>query len=318
MHKGLSLQKIFDLKIFREISDEIPKNCVATVGVFDGVHLGHQYIIRQLKRLADSCDVEELVITMNPHPAVFFGREIDLLSTMEEKFDLLEKLGVRNLLVLNFNSEIAGMSGTQFIDDILVSRLSVIRLLLGYNNSIGHKENGVSEIYSGKIPVSRLDRFHIDYSDDISSSSIRMLLSTSEIELANKYLGYEYSISGSVVHGYGIGRKIGFPTANIELPSKAKIVPANGAYVVAAQIEGEMFPAMLNIGLRPTFDGQKRTIEMHVLDYDRDIYGKEVKVIFRHCLRDEQKFAGTEELVMQLENDKLKVIEYFKEHPLAL
>ena len=204
---------------------------MATVGVFDGVHSGHQYIVSQLKQMADSIGSEELVITMEPHPAVFFGRKISLLSTMDEKLALFEHFGVRNLMILNFNAEIAALSGTRFIDEILVSRLSVSRLLLGYNNSIGHKENGVSEISSAKIPVSRLDRFHIDYSDDISSSSIRRLLASGDIELANKYLGYEYSLSGNVVHGFGIGRKIGFPTANIMPQCAEKIVPGNGSYI---------------------------------------------------------------------------------------
>jgi riboflavin kinase/FMN adenylyltransferase len=307
-----------ELKVFREISSEISKGCVATVGVFDGVHSGHQYIISQLKRMAESIGGEELVITMDPHPAAFFGRKISLLSTMDEKLSLFERFGVRNLLVLNFNSEIAGLSGTRFIDDILVSRLSVSRLLLGYNNSIGHKENGVSEISSAKIPVSRLDRFHIDYSDDISSSSIRGLLANGDIVLANKYLGYEYTLSGSVVHGFGIGRKIGFPTANILPQCADKVVPCNGSYIVVALVDGKSFPAMLNIGCRPTFDGQDRTVELHILGYDSDIYGQNVKIVFKERLRGEQKFADVTELTDQLCKDRTSVEEYFAKNPLSL
>ena len=303
--------KKLELRIFREISSEIPANCVATVGVFDGVHSGHQYIISQLKQLSDKSGVEDLVITMNPHPATFFGRTISLLSTMDEKLALFEKFGVRNLLVLNFNSEIAKLSGTCFIDDILVGKLSVSRLLLGYNNSIGHKENGVSEISSAKIPVSRLDRFHLDYSDDISSSSIRRLLAVGDIEKANKYLGYDYSLSGTVVHGFGVGRKIGFPTANIHPISADKVVPGNGSYIVLAQVDGKKFPAMLNIGCRPTFDGRDVTIELHILGCDADIYGKNVYIAFKDKLRDEQKFESVAELTSQLNVDKAKVETYF-------
>lgn len=306
------------MRIFREISSEIPKGCVATVGVFDGVHRGHQYIIDQIQGLANRSESEELVITMDPHPASFFGRNISLLSTMEEKISLFERIGVRNLLVLNFNSEIAALSGTQFIDNILVSRLSVSRLLLGYNNSIGHKENGVSEISTAKIPVSRLDRFHIEYSDDISSSSIRNLLSEGDIDTANRYLGYKYSFFGNVVHGLGVGHTIGFPTANIELSESNKVLPQNGVYVVAASVCGKLYPAMLNIGFRPTFGGEARTIELHVLGCSDDLYGACIKVAFAARLRGEKKFSDVDGLVAQLEKDRAAVETFFTKNKLSL
>ena len=289
---------------------------MATVGVFDGVHSGHQYIIGQTRQMADRSGVEELVITMNPHPAAFFGRKISLLSTMDEKQALFSSFGVRNLLVLKFDSKIASLSGTQFIDDILVSRLSVSRLLLGYNNSIGHKENGVSEICSGQIPVSRLDRFHLDYSDDISSSSIRNLLVAGDVVTANSYLGYAYGFSGMVVHGFGVGRTLGFPTANLELDDCQKVVPGNGVYAVSASIANDVYPAMLNIGTRPTFGVNNRTIELHIIGCDTDIYGSEVKVLFWQRLRSEQKFGSTDELVAQLKVDREAVLVYFAENPL--
>ena len=306
------------MKVFREISSEIPKNCVATVGVFDGVHSGHQYIIGQTQQMADRYDVEELVITMDPHPAAFFGRKISLLSTMDEKLELFARFGVRNLLVLNFNSEIAALSGTRFIDEILVSGLSVSRLLLGYNNSIGHKENGVSEICSGIIPVSRLDRFHLDYSDDISSSSIRNLLANGDVETANRYLGYDYGFSGLVVHGFGVGRTLGFPTANIELSESSKVVPSNGVYIVSANVGGIVYPAMLNIGSRPTFGGENRSIELHIIGYESDLYGSKIKVDFKSRLRTEQKFGSADELMAQLRADRESTVRYFAENPLNL
>ncbi|MBO7482053.1 MAG: riboflavin biosynthesis protein RibF [Bacteroidales bacterium] len=306
------------MKVFHEISNEIPKNCVATVGVFDGVHTGHQYIIGQVKQMAEKSGAEELVITMNPHPAEFFGRKISFLSTMDEKLALFENFGVRNLLVLNFNSEIAALSGTRFIDEILVSRLSVSRLLLGYNNSIGHKENGVSEIYSGKIPVSRLDRFHLDYSDDISSSSIRNLLASGDVSTANRYLGYNYCISGTVVHGRGVGRTIGFPTANINVSDSRKVVPANGVYIASVCVDGKNYEAMLNIGFCPTFGGKTQSIELHILGCSSDLYGKNVKVSFCSRIRGEQRFDNVEKLVDQLGKDRSAVEEYFRQKPLSL
>ena len=306
------------MKVFHEISSDVPRGCVATVGVFDGVHTGHQYIIGQIKQMAENIGEEELVITMNPHPAEFFGRKISLLSTMDEKLALFENYGVRNLLVLNFNSEIAALSGTRFIDEILVSKLSVSRLLLGYNNSIGHKENGVSEISSAIIPVSRLDRFHLDYSDDISSSSIRNLLANGDVATANRYLGYKYCISGSVVHGRGVGRTIGFPTANIEISDCRKVVPANGVYIALAFVDGKCYESMLNIGFCPTFEGKSQSIELHILGCSDDLYGKSVEVRFCSRIRGERKFDKVEKLVEQLEKDRWAVEEYFRKKPLSL
>ena len=306
------------MKVFSKISPEIPKHCVATVGVFDGVHAGHQYIVGQVKQLAEKSGFEELVITMNPHPAEFFGRKISLLSTLDEKLALFERIGVRNLLVLNFDSEIAALSGTRFIDEILVSQLSVSRLLLGYNNSIGHKENGVSEISSAKIPVSRLDRFHLDYSDDISSSTIRNLLSNGDVSTANRYLGYNYSISGTVVHGRGVGHTIGFPTANIKISDSRKVVPENGVYIATVFIDGRPYESMLNIGVCPTFGGEAQSIELHVLGCSDDLYGKDIKVSFCERIRGEQKFADVEGLVAQLNRDRSAVEKYFREKSLTL
>ncbi len=291
---------------------------MATVGFFDGVHLGHQYIIDQIKRNAKLAGVEELVITMNPHPAEYFGREIELLSPLQEKLKLFDRCGVNNILVLPFNADLANLTGPQFIDDLLVEHLSVSKLMLGYNNSIGRKVNGVAEIKSEKIPVVRLEKFSVEPTDDISSSTIRNLLAEGNVELANRYLGHEYELEGNVVHGFGIGRKIDFPTANI-CPSEArKCIPQNGAYIVAANIDGKLYPAMLNIGVRPTFGENIRSIELHVLDYAGDLYDKQVKVLFKRRLRGEQKFARIDDLVAQLNMDRSDVVEFFAKYPLSL
>lgn len=312
------MRKFFDLRVFYEISPEIPKHCVATVGFFDGVHLGHKYIIEQIKQNAKSAGVEELVITMNPHPAEYFGRGIDLLSPMQEKLVLFDRCGVKNILVLPFNSELASLTGTQFIDNLLVEKLSVSKLMLGYNNSIGRKINGVAEIKSEKIPVVRLEKFSLEPSDDISSSSIRNHLAEGNVELANRYLGYEYELEGKVVHGFGIGRKIDFPTANICPTDARKCIPENGAYIVSADIDGKLYPAMLNIGVRPTFGENGRSIELNVIDYAGDLYESHIKIFFKKRLRGEQKFDSIEKLVAQLNNDRTQVVDYFAKYPLSL
>ncbi len=314
MLKELSLQKFLELKVFHNISSEIPKNCVATVGFFDGVHIGHQYIIREIKQKAKLRNTAELVVTMTPHPAEFFGRTINLLSSHEEKIGLMENFGVENLLILDFNSELASLTGTQFIDDLLFAKLSVAEVVLGYNNSIGRKVNGVADIASTKIPVSRLQKFSVNSDDDISSSQIRNLLAEGNLETANNYLGYEYSLCGRVVHGFGIGQTISFPTANIELGNSKKCIPANGVYLVEAYIGGQKFAGMLNIGVRPTFGGDTRTIELHILDYSADLYDAEVKVVFKKRLRAEQKFLNTAELVEQLNKDKQQAEKFFRKN----
>lgn len=262
--------------------------------------------------------VEDLVVTMTPHPAEYFGREIELLSPHDEKIALLEKFGVKNLLILRFNSDLASLTGTQFIDDLLVDKLHVAALMMGYNNSIGRKVNGVADMSSTKIPVTRLDRFFVEQSDDISSSSIRKLLAAGNIVMANRYLGYEYSLQGKVVHGFGIGRKLNFPTANIEIECDKKCIPANGVYAVVAEVGGKRYPAMLNIGMRPTFGGEQKTIELHILNFSTNLYDTEVKIYFERKLRDEKKFDTVEDLVDQLHCDKGNVEDYFVKNPLSL
>ena len=261
---------------------------------------------------------EDLVVTMTPHPAEFFGREIQLLSPHDEKIALLEKYGVKNLLILRFDSELASLSGTQFIEDLLVDKLHVSALMLGYNNSIGRKVNGVADMSSSKIPVTRLNRFFVEQSDDISSSSIRKLLADGNIVMANRYLGYEYSLQGTVVHGFGIGSKINFPTANIEIDCAKKCVPVNGVYAVVAEVGEKRYPAMLNIGMRPTFGGEGKTIELHILNFTSNLYDSVVKIYFERRLRDEQKFDAVDDLVAQLNRDKENVEAYFAKNPLSL
>lgn len=299
------------LEIFYNISSAIPRNCIATVGFFDGVHLGHQYIIRRIKEEAEVSNTQELIVTLSPHPAVFFGKHIELLSTFDEKIALLENCGVKNLLVLPFNKELAQLSGTEFIEQLLVKQVGISKLVLGFNNSIGHKENGRSEISTSSINVERLEKFTIDKSDDISSSSIRNLLKQGDIFTANRYLGYNYSLCGKVVHGKALGRTMNFPTANLVLEDSEKCLPANGVYAVEVEIDSRQFCGMLNIGTCPTFGGNVQTIELNILNFSADIYGQEVKLAFRKHLRKEQKFASKAELMSQLEKDKAEVQKYF-------
>ncbi|MCF0206954.1 MAG: riboflavin biosynthesis protein RibF [Bacteroidales bacterium] len=299
------------MRVFDDILAGIPSKCIATVGVFDGVHLGHRYIIKQVMNQADALGVEELVVTMNPHPAEFFGKKIELLSDIDEKLAMLEEIGVRNVLVLPFDGQVSKLTAAEFVNNILVDKMSVSKLVLGYNNSIGHRVDGKTDIELSSIPVERLQKFSTENDADISSSEIRKLLSHGRVGDANRCLGYEYSIKGVVVQGFGIGRTIGFPTANIELADARKMLPANGVYVAEACIQGKMLSAMLNIGTRPTFDGENRTVELHIVGFDGDIYGEEIRVFFKGKIRDEQRFPNVEGLVAQLVKDREVVKKFF-------
>lgn len=299
------------MNVFTEISNNIPRNCIATVGFFDGVHLGHKFIIDNIRQIAEDCNVSNLVITMDPHPATFFGRNITLLSPLSEKLQLFEKRGVSNVLILPFNENIAKLSGTEFIQEILHDKLSVSQLVLGYNNSIGRKVNGVAEIPEDIIPIVRLEKFMLGEDDDISSSSIRNAMASGNIELSNKYLGYQYSISGKVVNGCHVGRTMNFPTANIVVNATDKCLPVNGVYIVEGLVNDTWMPAMLNIGTRPTFGENATTIELHILNYSGDLYGKDISVRFLKKIRDEKKYQSLEALASQLQKDKQTTENYF-------
>ncbi len=299
------------MKVFTNINENIPKNCVVTVGFFDGVHHGHRYLLDSLVKQARNSGNEELVITLWPHPAVVFGKNVDLLNTLDEKIELIKQSGVRNLLILDFNLEIAALSTTMFVNEILYSALGCSKVLMGYNNSFGSKKN-VDPV--GLIPLIetvRLEKYDVDDYTNINSSQIRECLLNGKIENASKMLGYNYRLSGKVVSGYKIGRKIGFPTANIGDYNKDKIIPAFGVYIVKAHIGEKTYPAMLNIGVRPSFDGTDRTIEFHIPDFDGDLYGIEVEIEFFKRLREEKKFSDINDLIHQLNIDKEETKSFF-------
>lgn len=299
------------MKVFTNINENIPKNCVVTIGFFDGVHLGHKYLIQKIIQKASHNNVEELVITLWPHPAVVFGKPIKLLNSLEEKIDHFRKEGVKNLLVLEFNREIASLSAGRFINEILVEKLGASEVIMGYNNSFGNKESAYIDNIVTLIPVDRLEKFVLPGFEKLNSSQIRECLSVGNVDRANNMLGYNYYLSGKIVDGYKIGRKIGFPTANMELFNNDKLIPANGVYIIKVSVLGKVFPAMLNIGSRPSFNGNEITIEFHILDFDGDLYNEKVTIMFYEKIRDEIKFDNIDELIKQLELDKRKTKAFF-------
>ena len=299
------------MKIFTNINENIPKNCVVTVGIFDGVHSGHKYILQNLIERAKKLDTEELLITLCPHPSIFFNNPIKLINTFDEKVSLLKDLGIRNLLVLDFNSELANMSNEDFTINILKNRLNALEVLMGFNNSFGNKEKESANLKELGISLRVADKYELKKYANINSSEIRSLLNNGEVEKASELLTYDYFLSGKIISGYQIGRKIGFPTANVSKIDENKLIPQNGVYIIEVLLDDTWFPAMLNIGTRPSFDGTELSVEFHILDYEADLYNQSIKLKFKKRIRAEKKFDNVNSLKMQLNADEETTRQYF-------
>lgn len=292
----------------------------ATIGFFDGVHLGHRYLINQVVSVAKGQGLCPAVITFDRHPrqVVQSGYCPQLLSTPEEKLSLLASTGADRCVVLPFSASMAALSAHDFMESVLRRQLCVRTLVIGYDNRFGHNRSEGFEDYAAYgramgIEVVKAEPLVVD-GVNISSSVVRSLLQEGEVELAAKCLGRRYSIGGTVVHGEHIGTGLGFPTANLCPDCADKLIPANGAYAVEVRIKGDDTPrpAMMNIGTRPTFNGATTTIEAHLLDFHGDIYGQSVTVTIAARLRAERKFRNASELTRQLRQDAEQARNVFK------
>lgn len=285
---------------------------VATIGFFDGVHKGHQYIIEQLKQIAEDRKEKSLVITFDVHPRKVLQSDYQpkLLTTLPEKIYRLNTLHVDNCAVLSFTTEMAQMSAFDFMRDILKAQYNISTLLIGHDHHFGHNRNEAFSDYVRygnelDITVVQIDRFVSQLNENISSSEIRRALLSGDIYAANEMLGYAYSLEGRVVDGFKVGRKIGFPTANLHIESEEKVVPQTGVYVVNVMVDGISYCGMLNIGSRPTLqNGENTSIEVHIIDFDKDIYNQVIQIRFLEKIRDEKKFGNLEELISQLNEDR--------------
>ena len=284
---------------------------VVTSGTFDGVHIGHQKILRRVIERAKEKNGQSVVITYWPHPRLVLFPEdnkLKLLSTIEERIEQLRSFGIDYLLIIPFTKEFSRTSSRTFISDILVKALNTKLLVIGYDHRFGKNREGSFENLKARsqqygFEVEEIPRQDID-DVGVSSTKIRKALESGDIETANAYLGRKYSISSTVVEGDKIGRTIGFPTANLAMPEAPKLIPANGVYAVRAYVDGKEHPAMMNIGLRPTVAGKALTLEVHILNFNQDIYGKSIKVEFVEHLRNERMFNGLSELKEQLAKDE--------------
>lgn len=280
-----------------------------SIGMFDGVHLGHQSIIHRLNTIAQSKNLESAILTFWPHPRKVFNPDDDLklLNTIDEKKYLLQKNGLQHLFLKEFDEDFRNLTGEEFVRQILVEQLQVKHLIVGYDHTFGKNRSGDFSLLKKMGPelgfeVEQVEA--VNYKDlNISSTQIRNALVKGDILSANKMLGYHYSVSGEVIHGQKIGRTIGYPTANIQV-DPMKLLPKNGAYIVDVFVKEQHFKGMLSIGTNPTVEGKLKTVEVYILDFKDDLYGKEISVNFRDFLHEEIKFESLEQLIIRLDEDK--------------
>lgn len=306
------------MKIICDLKDYAIEPCVATIGFFDGVHKGHRYLIEQVKAVAASKGLRSALITFPVHPrkVIDTNYRLELLSTLKEKEDLLNQTGVDYCFLLNFTAEISALTAKNFMDKVLKKQFHVDSLVIGYDHRFGHnRSEGFNEYYHyGKeigMDVVHAKALTID-GRKVSSSVIRTALLSGDIDMANSFLGYDYYLDGFVETGHKVGRTIGFPTANLSVDPE-KIIPADGVYAVCVSVGGADYIGMINIGHRPTMNnGINRTLEVNILHFSDDIYGKTIRVSFVKRIRSEVKFNGIKELKDQLYNDKAEVERIFK------
>lgn len=308
------------MKIHSNIKTFSVRNPVVTVGIFDGVHKGHKYIIDRVKVAAREKNGESVIVTLWPHPRLVLNHDPDgfkLLNSLEEKQELLEDAGIDNLVIVEFTKEFSRLSPCDFIKNILIEQVRLKHLVIGYNHRFGHNREGD---YSSLKECADKYMFTIEQIPDffmgekkISSSVIRDALLEGKVIQANQMLGRDYSIEGSIIGGTRVGRTIGFPTANIEVKDQYKLIPKDGVYAVEAKVGTTWYKGMLNIGIRPTINTRPdhKTVEVHIIDFDKNIYKKNIQLNFVERIRDEMKFDTIGMLKDQLIKDKERTLEIF-------
>jgi len=305
------------VKLYSNLDHFKARKPVVTIGTFDGVHLGHQKVILRLQEFARHHDGETVIFTFHTHPRIVTApneTNLRLLTTLNEKISLFEKYGIDHLVIYQFDKSFSELSYSEFVEKILVEKIGTHCLVVGYDHKFGKNREGGFEYLKNcaekhKFEIERLDALLVD-EDSVSSTKIRDALQNGDIEKANHYLGYQFTLHGTVVNGKQLGRKLGFPTANIEASDKYKIIPGYGVYAVKVEINGTDYNGMLNIGTRPTFNNNadNRSIEVNIFDFGGDIYGKEITLEFAGKIRDEEKFDSIEMLVNQLGKDKIEAL----------
>jgi riboflavin kinase/FMN adenylyltransferase len=290
---------------------------VVTSGTFDGVHIGHKKILSRLQEISQLSGGETVVLTFWPHPRMVVSEDsqgLQLLSTIDEKIELFSQLGIQHLAIVPFTRAFSELSSEEFIQSILLDKIGTKKLVIGYDHRFGKNREGSFDFLRKNCSLYGFEVEEIPRQDieetAISSSRIRKALLTGHIQEANELLGRPYTLSGTIVKGKQLGRTIGFPTANLHPQESYKLIPQNGVYVVRATYQGDTFNGMLNIGVRPTVDGTSRTIEANLFDFDKEIYGEDLKLELLHYLRPEQKFDGLPALISQINADRESTLQF--------
>ncbi len=302
------------MKVFHSVDDFTGKNPVLTIGTFDGVHIGHQVILARLKEIAREMNGEVTMLTFHPHPRLVLypeQKDLLLLTTQNEKIKLLERFGVDNIVFQPFTHAFSRLSYDAFVKQVIVDGIKAKKVVIGYDHHFGHNREGglkqlllLSEIYH--FEVEEIPEQDIDYAA-VSSSRVRKALLAGDVHSANLLLGHDYSITGKVIKGKQLGRSLGFPTANLETEAY-KLIPANGVYAVLINLNDIIYKGMMNIGNRPTFDNGVKSVEVNILEFEGDLYGKEITLHIRHFLRSELKFNSPADLISQMNLDKLLTV----------
>ena len=310
------------MKIIQSIAAfDSSEKTIVTIGTFDGIHIGHKKILNNLIKTANKEGKKSVLLTFFPHPRMVLQKDksILLLNTLDEKSTLLEKMGLDYLIIHPFSREFSRLSALDFVRDVLVNKLNTSKLIIGYDHHFGKNREGnihqlkeyclLYDFEIEEIPAQDID----DVS--VSSTKIRIALKKGNLKTANKYLGYNYMLSGDVVSGKRLGGKIGFPTANIKIKEPYKLIPSMGVYVIRTHINNVLFHGIMNIGFNPTVLGKQQTIEAHLFEFNSDLYGKMITVEFLYFLREEQKFKSIKELIAQLNIDKENAISFLSNNP---
>lgn len=290
--------------------DHKDQSSILTIGTFDGVHIGHQKIIERLNEIKVDRNEKSMILTFFPHPRMVLDHrnDIKMLTTMEEKTQLLEKFGLNELIIEPFTLEFSRLSAFEFVRNILVNQLHLKKLVIGYDHQFGKNREGnfeqlteYGDLYHfsvEKISAQEIEKV------SVSSTKIRKAIENGDMETANSYLGYAYLLTGEIIQGMGIGRKINFPTVNLDIKEDYKLIPKKGVYIVKGHFDKQINFGIMNIGFRPTVGGKGQTIEIHLFDFHGDLYGKKMQVEVLKRLRDEQKFASVDELAGQISKDE--------------
>lgn len=300
------------MKVHNSISSFPDKPSVVTIGTFDGVHIGHQKIIKRLITVSKEKQLDSVLLTFFPHPRMVLQKQLDikLINTLEERKAILSNMGLDHLVIKEFTQEFSRLSAYDYVKNILVDELKAKYIIIGYDHRFGKNRSANIETLKeyGKEFGFEVEEISVQDIENVavSSTKIRKALASGDIKTTNRYLGYNFCLSGTVIKGKQLGSKLGFPTANIAPQESYKLIPKKGVYIVKSKIDNKTIYGMLNIGTNPTVDGTSKSIEVHFFDFNQDLYGKTITVEFIDWLRNEHKFDSLEQLKIQLEKDKIK------------